>query len=543
MKLYHTENQSFPLTDVGIDAAADFVGDGLEKLGLSRKNALRHRLSTEEVLLHWQTRMGADSFCCCLDRRMGRVMLTLRREGEPADPLSESDGEFDNTLGQQVLANLGLGFTWQYQNSVNIVSVSQKVGRKLSQLTQVLIAAALALGLGFAGQVLPETWRAMAVKNMLEPLFNAFLGLFACIVGPMMFLSMVWSIVNIGDTRKLGRIGGRLLSRFLIISTLFGGFSLVCVLLVLRPALDGVQNGSEVLRSVVEMLLGIVPHNIVDPFRDGNTLQILFLGVIVGIAIIALRDRMQVLTQVVEQSNAAIQFILAAISSMTPTFIFLSVLRLAFQETLLQSFAGLAQAIVLTVTLSMVEILLEVFSLTRLGISPIRAVKKLGSSFLIAVSTASSAAAFPAMMDCCRKKLGIDEKLMNFALPFGSVVFMPHAVALFLVVPLFISQLYGVELTVGSLILCLINAVVLSVAAPPIPGGAVSCFTLMFLQIGIPLEGISLAIAALAVLDFTSTAGQLNALLVQLTHGAHHLGMLDKEILQADKARRTDEER
>ena len=65
----------------------------------------------------------------------------------------------------------------------------------------------------------------------------------------------------------------------------------------------------------------------------------------------------------------------------------------------------------------------------------------------------------------------------------------------------------------------------------PIPGGAISCYTLMFLQLGIPLEAISLAVAANVVLDFTCTAGNLHALLVQLAHGAKKLGMLDETIL------------
>ena len=111
------------------------------------------------------------------------------------------------------------------------------------------------------------------------------------------------------------------------------------------------------------------------------------------------------------------------------------------------------------------------------------------------------------------------------------LVFMPHAVNLFIIVPLFATQIYDVELTAGSLILCVINAVILSVAAPPIPGGAISCYTLMLLQLGVPLEAISLAAAANVVLDFTATGGNLYALLVQLTHGAKNLHMLDETVL------------
>ena len=79
----------------------------------------------------------------------------------------------------------------------------------------------------------------------------------------------------------------------------------------------------------------------------------------------------------------------------------------------------------------------------------------------------------------------------------------------------------------------MINAVILSVAAPPIPGGALTCYTLMMLQLGVPLEAVSLAAAANIALDFTATAGQIHSLMVQLTHGAKQLGMLDESVLRA----------
>ena len=528
---------SFTFSPDDIDAAADFVSDGMAQLGLDRKEALRRRLSVEEVLLNWQGAAGLDgTYTVELSRRLGRVGLALRCAGGPQDPLAapEDDSYGAGGLGRSALENLGLALSWQYRDGVNLVSCSQRAGKPHSQLVQVLFAAALALVLGSAGTLLPQAWKALLLDSLLNPVFNTFLGLFSCIVGPMMFLAMVWGIVNIGDARQLGVIGRKLLGRFLVISSLFGLVCMGAALVWFRPALGGVQSGQTVFQSIVEMVMDIVPGNIVEPFLSGNTLQILFLGAVVGVVMILLRDRMQVLGQVVEQSNAVVQFILSAISAMVPAFIFLSVLRLMLQGTLARSAAGLFRAVLLSVALTAVEVALETLSLTKLGLSPAQAVKKLGPSFLIALTTASSAAAFPSMMECCRDKLGIDEKLTNFALPFGSVVFMPHAVNLFILVPLFAAQTYGVELTAGSLVLCVVNAVVLSVAAPPIPGGAISCYTLMFLQLGIPLEAISLAAAANVVLDFTATAGQLHDLLVQLTHGAGRMGLLDRDILLRD---------
>ncbi|MBR3706834.1 MAG: cation:dicarboxylase symporter family transporter [Firmicutes bacterium] len=534
MKHYRKD---FTLIPENIDSAADFADETLQMFSLPRKEVLRIRLSLEEILLRWYDNVSnlKDKFTVDISRRFGRITLTVSCNGMPCDPLAAEDEDESfgsGALGRAMLTNLGLSPTWQYQNGSNTVSFSIKKKQKLSQLSLVLIAVVSALVLGWLGLLLPEGLRTTILTTLLDPLFNTFLSVFSCIVGPLMFLSMVWGIVNIGDTRQLGRIGKKLLGRYMIVSIIVGIVCMIAAVSFFKPTLSGAQSGQAVLQSVIEMVLDIIPGNIVEPFLTGNTLQILFMGAVVGIVMILLRDRMQTLTQIVEQSNAVVQVILSAISSITPGFIFLSVLRLLLQGTLAQSAAGLISVILLSVVLSAAEILIEIVTMMKLGVSPVQAMRKLSSTFLIALTTASSAAAFPTMIDTCHNKLGIEEKLTSFALPFGSVVFMPHAVNLFILVPLFAAQLYGVELTAGSIVLCVINAVVLSVAAPPIPGGAISCYTLMFLQLGVPLEAISLAAAANVVLDFTATSGNIMALMIQTSHGASKLDMLNHDIIR-----------
>ncbi|MBR4961444.1 MAG: cation:dicarboxylase symporter family transporter [Clostridia bacterium] len=528
-------HQRFTFTPEEIDKAAVFVRLATENFGISKKTALRLQLSVEEVLLTWKETPGmAEEYTIEITSRWRRVNLSLRAEGISCNPMSvEADEEYGSgALGRTLLENLGMTLFWQYQNGCNVVSCSLTKEQKLSQLSQVLFTAVLALIVGTAAMFLPAIWGDTLLNTLVDPLFHTFLGMFSCIVGPLMFLSMIWGIVNIGDAKLLGTIGKKLILRFIAISTVFSAVCMGGALLVFQPQFSGGQSSMAVLQSVVEMILDIIPGNAVEPFVNGNTLQILFMSVVIGVVIILLKDRMQEMITIVEQSNAIVQLILGAVSSMIPFFIFLSVLRLMLQGTLTESAAGLLRAILLCVCLSAVEIIAETLSLIKQGISPLKAIKLYGTAFFVALTTASSAATIPVMMDTCRKKLGVDEKFANFSLPFGSVVFMPHAANLFVVVPLFAACIYEVELTVGSVILCILNAVILSIAAPPIPGGALSCYTLMFLQLGIPLEAVSLAAAANIVLDFTATCGNCHALMVQVTHAAKKLDMMDGEVLR-----------
>jgi len=316
MKHYRKD---FTLIPENIDSAADFADETLQMFSLPRKEVLRIRLSLEEILLRWYDNASnlKDKFTVDISRRFGRITLTVSCNGMPCDPLAAEDEDESfgsGALGRAMLTNLGLSPSWQYQNGSNTVSFSIKKKQKLSQLSLVLIAVVSALVLGWLGLLLPEGLRTTILTTLLDPLFNTFLSVFSCIVGPLMFLSMVWGIVNIGDTRQLGRIGKKLLGRYMIVSIIVGIVCMIAAVSFFKPTLSGAQSGQAVLQSVIEMVLDIIPGNIVEPFLTGNTLQILFMGAVVGIVMILLRDRMQTLTQVVEQSNAVVQIILSAIS-------------------------------------------------------------------------------------------------------------------------------------------------------------------------------------------------------------------------------------
>ena len=528
--------RAFALSPEGIDSASDFIAETLDGYGIPRRDALRTRLSFEEVLLGWSqgNQTAPSEVTVEISYRFGRVSVSASCAGVPHNPLAvEHDEAYGSgAIGRSIMENLGLSLSWSYHDGRNTVSCLLSRKRRIGQFTAIAIALFAALTLGGLGLLAPEAWRQAALDSLLNPLFDAFLNAFSCIVGPLMFLSMIWGISNIGDMKQLGTIGSKLLSRFLLVTI---GYAIICLLVglaVFAPPFGDAQSGQAVAQSIVEMLLGIIPPNIVAPFAEGNTLQILFMGAVVGIAVITLRDRVNALTEFFEQANTLVQLVLGAISSLTPAFVFLSILCLVLDGAFAESALGLLQVIALSAALSLAEIVAETLALGRLGLSPAAAAKKLAEPFLVALTTASSAVSIPVMLKTCREKLGIDEKLANFALPFGSVVFMPHVANSLILVTLFAAHLYGVELTVGGLAVCLLNAVVLSIAAPPIPGGAITCYTLMFMQLGIPLEALSLAVAADIVLDFIGTAGSLHDLSVQLTFGAKRLGMLDEDVLK-----------
>ena len=129
----------------------------------------------------------------------------------------------------------------------------------------------------------------------------------------------------------------------------------------------------------------------------------------------------------------------------------------------------------------------------------------------------------------CEKKLGIDKKIVNIGVPLGQVVFMPGFSILYFVMGICMAEIYGVKISPVWLITALIIAVVLAVATPPIPGGALACYTILLLQLEIPAQAIAIAVAINVILDFFATAVDLFCLEAELTELAGDLEMLDVE--------------
>ena len=137
-------------------------------------------------------------------------------------------------------------------------------------------------------------------------------------------------------------------------------------------------------------------------------------------------------------------------------------------------------------------------------------------TFLIGLSTSSSAAAFSTNVETCEKKLGIDKRIVNFGVPVGQMLFMPGYVMVFIAPALCMAEIYGIAISPEWLITAIITSLVLAIAAPPVPGGALSCLTILFIQLNIPSEGIPVAIALNIIMDFCATAVKLICLQMEM---------------------------
>lgn len=518
--------QDYTLTNHDIDLACHDVETFFERANGEKRDIIRTRLAVEEILLKYQEAFGTKgTFQFQCRKRMNRLHAGFSIPGERNDVVHTDSGE-ESAVMKGILSGMGEIPAWQFKNGVNYLTFTLKK-RKLSPAISLLAAVALALFCGIVSSFLPEKYVDFLSEEMITPVFDTFMGLLSAVAGPLIFLSVAGGIYNIGDIATLGKVGKRMISRFLwmtlIFTTVFG-----VAILPLFP-LAGSGSSSFQLSELLDMVLGIVPDNFFTPFLEGNPLQIIFLAALAGLAMLILGNRAAAVSSFLDQANAIVLLIMENISAFVPIFIFGSL----FNMILGKNFSVLLKAYkVLPVMLLGDVFLMAVYTglvCIRKKVSVAVFLKKVFPVFLIGLTTASSTAAFLENRKVCEEKLGINKKIVNIGVPLGQVVFMPGFSILYFAMGICMAEIYGVKISPVWLITALIIAVVLAVATPPIPGGALACYTILLLQLEIPAQAIVIAVAINVILDFFATAVDLFCLEAELTELAGDLEMLDVE--------------
>ena len=216
--------RKYPLNAASIDAVSEQVELCLTELKTEDKNRLRIRLSMEEILLKWRDAFGEEAaFTFKAGVRFGRPYISLELPGKPVDPL-ESEDEFGD-WSRHMLGNIGLCPVYSYENGKNTVLLKLKKPKR-NPLITLMLCVALAFAVGFAGKAfLSENLINVTLEKLVNPVYDTFLGVLGSIAGPMVFLAVAWGIYSIGDLSVLGRIGKRMLGRYIGTTVLMTGFA------------------------------------------------------------------------------------------------------------------------------------------------------------------------------------------------------------------------------------------------------------------------------------------------------------------------------
>jgi DAACS family dicarboxylate/amino acid:cation (Na+ or H+) symporter len=362
-------------------------------------------------------------------------------------------------------------------------------------------------------------WLTGFIRYVTDPVGQVFLRLLFMLVVPLVFSALVLGVVEIGDPRSLGRIGGRTLLFILVVTSIAVTIGLVIVNLVqpgqgLPPELadeliagsgervaDIAAKGGAV--SGIDLLINIVPRNPIASAVNGDLIGVMFFALMFGIGATV------VASAGTRSFVGAVQGCLKLIGWIIQLAPY-AVACLLFGITAKLGLAVLAQlaAYVGTVVLALAihffvvfPILVRVFG----GMSPLKFFKGAQPAILTAFSTSSSSATLPTTLECAEHRLGVPRPVARFVCTLGATANM-NGTALFEgITVLFLAQFFGVELSfvqqVSILVLCIFGAI----GAAGVPGGSLPVIAMILAMFGIPPEGIGLILGVDRFLDMCRT--------------------------------------
>ena len=506
----------------GIDESSEALWDFLVGAELDRRSALSARLTFESALLRLRERFGDGTPAeLVMGSRFGRPVVMARVKGERFDPREVGD---ETPWERSLMEASGMRPVYAYRGGINIVSISGPL--RISSMAQSAAAITLGVVLGFSGRFMPDDLRLYILDGLVSPLFDTYIGMLSGIAGPMVFLSVAWGICGIGDMVALGRSGKALIGRFLRADVLAVLFAMGVCLPIFRLQGGLEAQGAGLLASVTGMLLDLLPTNIVQPFLEGNTLQIIVLSMAVGVAALSLGDATEGLRQALYQLNLLVQFLMEQLCRLLPGFIVVMMVSQSWAGTtasLLECWLPIVVASVLIVAYLLIQVV--VASVRRKIALPALA-STLLPSLMVSFTTASASAAFGTIRSTCEDELGIDDDQVSFGVPLGMVLCKP-AVAILLVVVMFYSaRAFGVGGDLVWYVRLGVSCLLYAVAVPPVPGGMLACYGMLLGGLGIPLEALGVVTALDFLLDNLSCSGGVGALILEVLSAADSLGAL-----------------
>ena len=522
----------FHLSSEDIMAAAERTFDFLTANKADRKEALRLKLAAEEVLLTYRQEFGeAAKLELYAEKRMKVPCVIFRIAGSSYDPFGKLNE--DDWLMHNLMVNMGTAPVWNYRRGCNEVVLTAGKKEKMSSVTKILLAVVLGIGLGMLTRLLPGSFAHDISEDWLAPVQNAIMGFLSCLSALFMLLSVTTGVCSMGDVSTFNRIGRGLILRIMLVVAIDSVFAAIVTPLFFKLSDSG--TGSTNFAALWQMLVDIIPTNIVETFSTGNTMQIVFLAIFASMILLVMGHKAHPLVEIIAQLSDLLKELIQYVIMLMPVVVFISLFRLNADGDISQLLSAYKYPLIVLMFCTVYLIAhIAVISL-RHHISPLMLIKKLLPSFLIALTTSSSTAALSETLNTCENKLGIDKQIINVGIPLGQTLYMPSVVFEVLVGILCTAQIFDVPISPASYLILIVTAYILSIADPPLPGASVAMFTLVMAQMGIPSDALVIIIALDAIVDRILTSTNVAGLQMTLIGVADSLGMLDGQTLGSDK--------
>ncbi|MCA1188857.1 MULTISPECIES: dicarboxylate/amino acid:cation symporter [unclassified Saccharopolyspora] len=414
------------------------------------------------------------------------------------------------------------------------------------RLFAVAVVASLVVGalLGWIAKATDAQW----LITTLDTIGSTFTNLLTFTVLPLIFTAIVVGITSlrsVGGGRTAARLGGKTALWFAITSLIAVVIGLAVGRLVqpgqglvLEPDPERLKSiGEKTQGSWLDLINGLIPSNLVSAFSEGETLQVVFVALIIGAAAYSLGDTAKPFVDFNRSLFEVIQRVLGWIIRLAPIGT-LGLIGNAVATYGNEFFAPLLKLIGATYAGCALVLFVVYPVLLRFvaKVSPATFFAKAWTVLQFAFVSRSSGASLPLSRQTA-ENLGVSSSYANFAVPLATTTKMDGCAAIYPAVgAIFIANLFGIQLGVVQYLTIVAVAVFGSIATAGVTGWF-TMLTLTVSALGFPPEvvatGIAVAYAVDPIMDMARTATNVAGQIVVPTVVARGEGLIDDEVLNA----------
>jgi aerobic C4-dicarboxylate transport protein len=360
---------------------------------------------------------------------------------------------------------------------------------------QVLIAIGIAIVLGV---LKPE----LAAK--MKPLGDGFIRLITMIIAVIVFCTVVTGIAGMEDMKKVGRVGGKALLYFEVVSTLAlliglvvgnvvhpgAGFNVNPATLDAKAVSD--YAGQAKAQTVTDFILHIIPNTIVDAFTRGDILQVLLVAVLFGFALSTVGPRCKPLVELFEALTHAVFGVVNIVMRLAPIGAF-GAMAFTVGRYGITALGPLLKLIITFYLTCIVFVLVVLGGVAwAVGFNIVKFLLYIREEILLVLATSSSEPALPTLM-AKMEKLGCSKSLVGLVVPTGYTFNTDGSSLYMTLAALFVAQATGTHLTLGQQLTIFVVAVLTSKGASGVQGAAFIALVGTLIVIPtIPVAGMAL---------------------------------------------------
>ena len=333
---------TFALKEQEIGNAAKFVQDTLKEYGIPVKDSMKSTLIAEEAIGSLVSHgTGEGSLRLSMRKRLGNIKIEMSAPGTEYPLLDNMQSAVlpeDEDMGQEaldvirniMLRSLSDDLKYRHKDGYNFIRLSLVKSKRMF-LFMTLASLFIAIVLGLLMSVFaPPAFNQAVNEYIFSPLKTIYLNVLRMIVAPVVFFSIVSCVGSFSNLSELGKVGGKtiMLYVFTTIVAVTVGIGVFFLFqpgeesLALRATETAVQTAETASLSIKDMLVDMVPSNIIKPFLNDNMPQLIFLAIICGVATGLIGEYSIILKNLFDACNELFMKIAAIIIKFMPVAIF-----------------------------------------------------------------------------------------------------------------------------------------------------------------------------------------------------------------------------